>query len=474
MLERVRNSLISECKIGESDTIVIGVSGGADSVCLLDILYKLGYRFVVAHLDHQLRPSAQQEALFVQGLAQKYRTEFVLKRVSIAQVAMREKKGIEETAREERYHFLFSTAEKYYANAVAVAHQADDQVETILMNFIRGAGLNGLGGMDSRSFSYHTSSIPLIRPLLSIWREEIIHYCQETGLEFMIDESNRDTTFLRNRIRYDLIPYLMNYNPNIKQGLLRMGSLMKCDQSLLDGLANEAEREIGLTISEQFISFDLDRFNSLHPSLQQLMIKKILVKFDIRQQRAELRTIEAIRQFFSKNNQVLDMQMGSDLLVLREQNKGIITTNIDSVWDDAWPVIEGELIIPLTVGEHHISKHWRIRLEETNRGAVETCFRENRNALKAYLDSEALADPLLIRGWLPGDRFQPMGMRGRSMKLSDFWINRKIPKRARVKWPLVFSGQRVAWVPGFQPSFDTCISEKTQGVVIISLLREEK
>lgn len=469
MLERVRKSLLTECKIDPSATVVVGVSGGADSVCLLDILHKIGCRLIVAHLDHQLRASSSREARLVRDIAENYSAEFIMKRVDVARIASHEKKGIEETARDERYRFLFSIADEKNADVVMVAHQADDQVETILMNLLRGTGVDGLAGMRSRSLSSYHLSIPLVRPLLSVWREEIVQYCGENKLVYAIDESNQDISYSRNRIRHLLIPHLMEYNPNIKQAVSRMGSLMAADYELLEGLAERAENEIGLRGSMQTVAFHLDRFASLELGVQRRIIKRILEKIIFQPQIVDLRTIEKIRQFFCKEIQSNEMQIAFGLSVLRENNQGIITMDAHFLGDANWPVLDQEISLSLSNDVYRISDNSNLHVHETEIKVIVDDIHDNRDRFRAFLDKDTLDDPLYLRTWQAGDRFQPMGMRGKTIKMSDFWIDRKVPRRARSKWPLLFSGQTLVWVPGFQPSAHNCVTEKTKKVVIISL-----
>ncbi len=474
MLQIIKNSLVNNCKLSEPAKIVLGVSGGPDSVCLLDILHKIGCQIVIAHLNHQLRESAHQEALFVKALAEKYQVECMLESVDIAQVASGARKGIEETAREERYRFLFAIAEQNEADAVAVAHQADDDIETILMNFLRGAGLDGMVGMQYRSFSPYHCSIPLVRPMLSIWREEILNYCHMHRLNYSSDESNQDLSYRRNRIRHELIPYLKQYNPNIKEGLMRMSSLMVADKLFLDGAVCEAEREINLANSGQSVQFGLDNFAAQNLSMQRLLIKRILENPIFQHQMINKNSVELIRKFFCNEIKVLSMRIGSEIVVLKENGKGFITDDLSSIWNVDWPLLHKELVIPISVGDHHMSDCWRLKIEKRNRQELQNHIFENSDFYRAYFDGDKLADSFLIRCWIAADRFQPLGMGGKSVKLSDFWINHKIPKRARKTWPLFFSNRHLVWIPGFQPSFQTCVNDETRNVIIVSLTRNGK
>jgi len=174
MKERVFRVLREQCSLQEGSRLVLAVSGGPDSICLLDLLRQLPYYISVAHLNHQLRVEADQEAAFVKKSADFLGMPFFFKSVNVRGLAENQKLGVEEAARNARYKFLFETAEKTNSRAVITAHHADDQIETVLMNLIRGAGLRGLAGMNYCQISHFNQKIPLIRPLLDFWKDDLL------------------------------------------------------------------------------------------------------------------------------------------------------------------------------------------------------------------------------------------------------------------------------------------------------------
>ena len=470
MLEQIHQTLVRACGLTPTSKIVVGVSGGADSVCLLDCLHRIGCAITIGHVDHQLRLTSGQEAQFVKTLAEKYACEYRLASINIKRISEEKRQGIEETGREERYRFLFSLADEVGAEAVAVAHHADDQVETILLSFIRGSGLRGLAGMRHRSISPYHASISLVRPLLGVWREEILHYCGERGLPYCDDESNLDLKYVRNRIRHELIPQLSQYNPNIKTSIARMASLLADDQQLLDTLTATAEKKIGLIVEDQSTSFRLHDFAALDISLQRQVIKRALQTSFFHAQIINSNAIELIRSFFNQEIQSLSMPLEGGIFVLKEEGKGYITSDPASVWKADWPTLEEPLLIRLERAESYpISKNWRLRILKKDIGQVDTDIKLNKDPNVAYLDGDQIADTLTVRKWLPGDQFRPLGMNGKAVKVSDFWINRKIPKRARHTWPLVFSGSELVWIPGFQPSHQVRVTDVTRRVIAIYL-----
>jgi len=224
MLNEINSILREKCLITPGELVVTGVSGGPDSLCLMDLLHKLGYRVIVAHLDHRLRPESEDEAQRVKKMAAESGLPFVRESKDIETFSRQRGLSLEEGARLARYQFLFREAEKIRAAAVMVGHTADDQVETVLMHLLRGAGLPGLTGMSHRSLpNAWSEKIPLLRPLLGVWREAIWEYLNDQGLNPSLDPSNLDERIFRNRLRHELIPYLETFNPRLRQSIWRRG-----------------------------------------------------------------------------------------------------------------------------------------------------------------------------------------------------------------------------------------------------------
>ena len=472
-IEEVVETQLKISGLKKHTKIILGVSGGPDSICLLDILIKAEYQTIIAHFNHQIREEADAEFDFVKKLSQRYQCEIITRTENIPEIARHQKKGIEVTAREQRYQFLFSSAEKFHAEAVIVAHHADDQIETILMNMLRGTGLDGLAGMKVVSFGQFNNSIPLVRPMLYIWRGEIRAYCEEKGLDFIVDRSNEDILYLRNRIRHQLIPMLESYNPQVKDNLLRMQALVYEDQKALNDLADSAEKDIELDVTSRSIRFCLKDFACLSVSLQRILIKRILRTNLMHQDWININLIEKIRHFFLGDISANYLRIGKGLKLIREVGFGIIVEDLNSVWEGDWPVLDRDLYLSIQPGEFPISKKWLLVIEKINKSDINSTFKTNENPYNAYLDGDKMSDQLVIRKWMPGDRYQPLGMNGKTTKLSDFWINHKVPKRARSSWPLVFCADDLVWVPGYQPAHSISLNDTTKNVIILKLVRTD-
>mgnify|MGYP001155039205 CR=1 FL=1 len=273
-LAHIRSILHEECQLSPRLPILVGVSGGPDSLCLLDLLHILGYPVVAAHVDHSLRPSSAQDAAFVKDLAAQRQMLFTSARLDIGAYAREAHLSIEEAARKARYGFLFEQAGLYQAQAVAVAHTADDQVETVLMHLLRGAGLGGLKGMLYRApGSEWGSDLLLVRPMLSTWRTEVLDYCEERGLHPRMDESNLDTTYFRNRLRLELLPTLESYNPRIKQVLWRTAQSLAGDHGVVEEALSQAKKTCHQQNRANYVSFQVEEFPLLPVGQQRSLLR---------------------------------------------------------------------------------------------------------------------------------------------------------------------------------------------------------
>jgi tRNA(Ile)-lysidine synthase len=225
-------------------TVVVAVSGGPDSVALLRAMATLkpesggAGRLIVAHLNHHLRPEADGDARFVVALAGQLELPYAEDSAAVAELAARQGDGIEAAARGARYKFLQETAQKFGARYVATAHTANDQIETVLLNVLRGTGLAGLAGMPrARPLG---SAVSLIRPLLDIRREEVLKYLDEIGQRYCVDSSNASHNFIRNRVRHELLPLVREkYNPEIESTMTRLSKLAGDAQRLIEQLAED-------------------------------------------------------------------------------------------------------------------------------------------------------------------------------------------------------------------------------------------
>jgi tRNA(Ile)-lysidine synthase len=475
MTEQLDLILHQSCGLHPDLPIVVGVSGGPDSLCLLDVMHQAGYCVIVAHFNHKLRPEADLEQAAVSELAHRLNLPFVTESVDVHKFAEREMLSIEEAARTLRYRFLFTQARKHGAQAVAVGHTADDQVETVLMHFLRGAGLAGLKGMSYRStLPTFDIEIPLVRPLLSLWREETEAYCRAHGLTPHFDPSNTDQTYFRNKLRHALIPELEKYNPRFKEALTRTAQALQGDSDALEEVVSRAWEPCLVEHGEGFVAFEREKMVNLSVGLRRNLIRRAgeLLRPESRDFGFEALERAATFVEVSPGKQI-DFVNG--LYLFQESGKVYLATYEADLPFAQWPQVSRESLV--VSGQYELGNGWVLTVEncllDTEDCPLDTDnWSLNTDNWSAWLDADLMPNRLTVRPRRSGDRFQPFGMDGQSVKLSDFFVNVKLPKRAREHWPLVCVGDEIAWVPGYRLAHPFCVTEKTRRVLHLALRHE--
>lgn len=453
------------CGLRRDAPVLVGVSGGPDSLCLLDLLVQLGYMVVVVHVDHGLRAEAVDEAERVRRVAQAYGVPFRLERFDVRKIAELERLSIEEAARQVRYRSLFGQARLEGAQAVAVGHTADDQVETVLMHLLRGAGVEGLSGMSLSSFNDGwAAGLPLVRPLLGVWRAEVEAYCAQRGLEPVQDASNLQRDFYRNRLRHDLLPLLMNYNPQVRQVLWRMARVLEGDAELLQQVTEAAWRQwlVEETIGRVVLRSGVGEAG--RPLLRRLL-RRAISRLRPALRDVDFETVERAIEFICSSSRSRRIELAGGLQLTLEMGQFVL---LDAGMNDLgnWPQVEVECVLPVP-GELVLANGWRMIAEL---GAVDEWL---PTPFEAWLDEDELCLPLTVRRRRPGDRFQPLGMETGTQKVSDFMVNVRIPRRARAGWPLVCCDGVVAWVPGYRPGHGFRLRGATRSAVHLKVLPPE-
>ncbi|HEY4718942.1 MAG TPA: tRNA lysidine(34) synthetase TilS, partial [Anaerolineales bacterium] len=273
--DHLKTKLLQECQVASRQKLILGFSGGPDSLALLHALHVLEQPLVAAHLDHGLRPESAIEAEQAGQEAAFLGVPFLSERKDVGTFAEENRLSVEEAARQLRYAFLFKVAERQGASAVAVAHTADDQVETVLMHLLRGAGMAGLRGMAPRLLPNPWSAeIPLVRPILGIWRLEVLEYCAAQGLQPVQDASNQDTIFFRNRMRQDLVPQLETLAPGFKRRLAQSASLVAADYEVLASLTEATWRRCLSQQAAEYLELSRPAFLVELLSLQRAVLRR--------------------------------------------------------------------------------------------------------------------------------------------------------------------------------------------------------
>ncbi len=452
--------------------VVVGVSGGPDSLTLAHVLRSLGYPIHMAHLDHGLRPESAQEARQVQALAQAWDVPFHLERTEVRQLADARGASLEAVAREVRYTFLFRVARQVHAQAVAVGHTQDDQAETILLHLLRGSGLTGLQGMRPKIYLWDPS-IPLIRPLLGVARYETLAYCREHDLPYHEDPSNRDLRFTRNRIRHKLLPLLeREFNPRIRQALARLGTIVQHEIAVLEDLARQAWERVVQETGPGYVLWDLAAMRAQPPGLRYHLWRRIVhllrPGFEI-----ALEDVERAEAWLQHRHPGPVDWFGGLYLALEPPHRGITARWGADLPTAFWPQLpETEDPLPLAWGQRlALEAGWMLEASFPQDAAPlheQDSFPGGPN--EAWIDADTVGNPLYVRGRRPGDRFAPLGMDGHTMKLSDFFINVKLPRRARDRWPLVVHNDTIVWIPGYRLAHPFRVRPETRRVLRLRLL----
>ena len=474
MPDTIDSILHQECKLNVKNLLLVGVSGGPDSICLLHILHCLGYPIIAAHVNHALRPEADQESQFVNQFANQLAVDFISCRVDVLSYANEYSISTEEAARTLRYQYLFEQAHVRGASAVIVGHNADDQAETILMHLLRGSGLSGLRGMEYRTLPNPWSEhIPLVRPLLSTSREDILKYLAQNDLTTVSDRSNLDTTYFRNRLRHELLPILESYTPRIRENLLRVGQIMRDDYSVLSQLVNDAWDATLVKQGPGYLAFYLPAFLGLSTSIQRYLLRKAIsyhlpglrdVNFDC---------IERSLRFLSEAKPGGQTDLISGLLIIKEGELFWLTDGQNDLPKSEYPGIKPEIQLTLNISSTLLLNNaWELQAEEVPdplQGYQHSIA--NIDPFQTWVDAGEIELPMIVRCRKAGERFQPLGMNGHTMKVSDLMINLKLPQRARQTWPLICSGADILWIPGCRRSHLAQVKPGSRLILHLTLRR---
>jgi len=464
-----------------NDRILLGISGGPDSVSLLSLISNINRagniysELSIAHLNHLLRGAeSEQDEQFVKNIAKRFNLSIVVERKDIKKIAQKRKLSLEETARGERYKFLETAAKKVGANIIVVGHTADDNAETILHRIIRGTGILGLNGMRPKRRLNSLSMMTLVRPLLFSWREDIIAYLKETNLSYRCDSTNLEKDKFRNRIRMELIPILeKGYNTGVKESLIRLGEVATQNYDFLKSQAEGLFEKIflnGERVGKSFkeVILDIPSLKKVPTVLQQMIIREAMVRLDI-----------PLKEFgYKQYEDILDL-IGSEKTSINKSVKDYLHVSIEDnklhLFCGGYHAQEKRILeeVKLQVpGETKLEGlGYKIKMEarEIKNGFLEK-FKQNKTKYDEAVDFDALSMPLTVRMRREGDRFWPLGSLG-IKKLKIFFINNKIPRMERNTIPIVAMNDQPIWVVGYRLDNRIKITERTKKMLIMKFER---
>ncbi|OIK16714.1 tRNA lysidine(34) synthetase TilS [Bacillus sp. MUM 116] len=421
--------------------IVVGVSGGPDSLALLRFLWghkdKRNLSIVAAHVDHMFRgQESLDDAMFVKDYCEQHHISFEMSRINIPMIMERTGKSSQVAAREERYKFFQTIMEKYDYPYLALAHHGDDQIETMLMRMTRGSTGKARAGIPFKRYFYKGM---IFRPFLTLTKEEIEDYCRKNELTPRIDPSNKKDIYSRNRFRKEVLPFLKRENPNVHEHFQRFSEDLQSDEEFLQELTVQNMNKV-MTIREKSnIVIDIKRFLDMPLPLQRRGIQLIL-NYLYKEKPSSLSAVH-IEQIFSMihhSGPSGKLDFPNELMVIRSYQ------NMSFQFKAA------------SAQEYYFEVHGDSRIELPNGGSIKVNLNHKEpliyNSYSAVFNAAEIKWPLVIRTREIGDRMSLKGMSG-TKKLKDIFIDYKVPLQERDTWPVITDGNKsIIWLPGLKKS----------------------
>ena len=432
---KVKKYITDNQLLKNNSKIIVGVSGGADSIVLLDILYNLGYECIVAHCNFHLRgQESYRDEYFVEKVAASYNMEYLSANFDTKKHIQEEAISLEMAARELRYAWFEKIRKKNKAKYIAIAHHQDDSVETVLINLIRGTGIRGLTGIAPVNGK-------IIRPLLCIQRSDILTYIGEKKLNFVEDSTNKEDLYIRNKIRLNVLPLLQSINPSVVQSIQRTSENLLQTEKIYNTYIANIKQKI-------FIDNRININSLVKENEAKTILFEILFPFGFNSSTVD-NIFESIEKqsgkiFYSANYQVI------------KDRESFIIEPINNTENTEYTIFENELQInePLSLCFEQLVNVQDINIEK------------NTNII--YLDKDKLSYPLIVRKWTIGDKFVPFGMKGRK-KISDYFSDRKFSLIDKRNIWLLCSVDDIVWIIGERADNRFRITENTSNVLKITL-----
>lgn len=459
IINSVRQTIKRENLIEKNDKILIALSGGPDSICLLDIMIKLKDEYnltlYAAHLNHRIRGiDAQEDSLFCQKICKKNNVMFFVKNIDIPELAVQQSRGVEEVARDVRYDMFFDIKNKLGINKIAVAHNLDDQAETMLMKMFRGSGIQGLRGID------YKRKDGIIRPLLDIYKSQINEYCDVNNLNPRIDKTNFESDYSRNKVRLDLIPYIENnYCENIKQILSRTANVIRDDYNYIEEVSKEHYELLVKNKSDDEIILDLPLLKNTDTAIQKRVIRL------------------AILDIMGNLNNIENVHIVDSLSLLEKSDGKII-----NLPKNLKAYIKNEDYVITTKNQENEEITYEYKIEINGKTVVnEIGLTVTTSVLPAkdslalpvskyikVFDYDKIVGSLYVRSRKIGDKLSPIGLTG-TKKIKDILINKKIPADTKYMFPIISDDEQILWLLGYRISENYKIDDSTQRVIRIQL-----
>lgn len=454
LIKKIKNFISNNSLITENDKILVGLSGGPDSIFLLYFLYNnFKNKIVIAHINHKLRGiDSDLDEKFVRKISQKLKIPLYVKRENIKKLSKENKKSIEEYGREVRFSFFKKILKVENLTKISLGHNFDDNIETIFINFIKGSGTKGLTGISEKINN-------IIHPIINIKKDDILNYLNANKIEYRSDKTNFEDEFLRNKIRNYLIPIIeKEFNKNFKEKIISLSNILKYEDSLIENLIKNVERDV-LTFFDELIKIDLNKFKNLHLSIKRRLIRKAISYLTEIESLREC-SLEHIDKVISLENKKTGskIELPKEIIAIKDIDK-IVFERKNSLIEDFY------IEIPSLGTYSKIGMKIELLLVEK--------FVKGQDPFTSFFDYDKVQFPLKIRKPKFGEKFKPLGLNSYK-KLQDFFVDSKIPKDIRWNLPILLDKKNdILWLIGVRISETYKVTDLTKRVICIKIKLED-
>ena len=452
LIKKIKNFISENSLINENDRILVGLSGGPDSIFLLYILHNyFNNQLIIAHINHKLRGiDSDLDEKFIRTISQKLKIPLYVIREDVKKLSTKNKKSIEEVGRDVRFSFFNKILKVENFNKIALGHNLDDNVETILINFIKGSGMKGLIGIPEKRDN-------IIHPIINIKKEEILKYLEENKIEYRIDKTNFETDYLRNKVRNYLLPIIeKEFNKNFKEKILALSNILKVENRFLDDLVENIKNDI-LKFEDDFVKIDLKKLQNLHLSLKRRLIRKVIDHFNKDLREYPLDHIDKVISLENKKTGK-EIELPLNLIAVKDKNNIIIERR-------DFEIPDFYIEIPDIGSYQEIGMKIELSLVEK--------ISKVKDPFISFFDYDKIELPLKIRKPMFGEKFKPLGLK-KEKKIQDFFVDSGIPKSVRWNLPILLDKKDdILWIVGVRISDDYKVTNLTNRVICIKITLED-
>lgn len=448
------------------DHVLIGVSGGADSLALLYFLDKYADMFHisigVAHLHHGLRgQAADVDEAFVRNFCQERNIPFFSRQRNIHKISQTERISVEEAGRKERYGFFLTIAQDHGYNRIAMGHHLNDQAETMLMRLIRGTGIKGVSGIKSNRDNLY------IRPFLCLEKKEILEYCEKFQLEYRTDATNFQRDYTRNKIRLDIMPMVLEINPRAEVHFNEFTKIANEYEAFFEKYVDQIEGQI-LTRNGKMVVIDRDLWLREEPVVQKEILRRSIFKFKGSLKEIEYNHITAFCSLLKSDKTIWEIHFPHDIQIMRRYDRVFVTEKERT---------EDSIIIPKRIlpnktylfSKEHLIVETKLVTQDEFR--IKKCFfsKEIENHSEKYFDYDKIKDILVLRSRRSGDYFYPTGLTGKK-SIKKYFIDKKIDRKRRNEIPLLVIDGEVLWILGYAINRRFLADSDTKNIIRVTYL----